>query len=436
MGEKNLVKFLKMDIGLQNAFATNKRASTLSIESDLLEIGKSIIRSNQLIGYLPMTCVTSSNSDLQRNSEFKRLLLCPKSVPFVWSVCLIFYQIISYAMWPLFFAKHMYNKLLIDRSTEKIAMTASLVLAAFIILGRHIYGLVGYRKTLKFWSQFVNLVHKFEGPSGQNHLKSDAFMRIKVCINRVIVENAVVTLLYGTFCLSTFILNPEEEQCGIAFYYGHMITAMSFKIMACTHIFIEIWMTFPVRVIQGLLHILRQELDDQLILSKDGKLTGKVTLLRESWIEDYHTICTLAKLYTHHFEKGLILEIGYNSVQMLCQIFSTLSLVLSDMVNAAIARCTPIAFSFRSVYQLANESDKLCQLHKEIYERLCTYHGDLKLNEELKYKIESLLREMTVNDLSIQPGRYFNLDRKLVTSIMSTIITFVIILVQFRNGDK
>ncbi|CAG7716038.1 unnamed protein product [Allacma fusca] len=58
-----------------------------------------------------------------------------------------------------------------------------------------------------------------------------------------------------------------------------------------------------------------------------------------------------------------------------------------------------------------------------------------KLPEDLQKNVLMMTLRLTSNPPTISPGNYFNVDRSLLTSIVCSLTTYLIILVQFRDSE-
>lgn len=351
-----------------------------TLESDLLDVGESTIKSSQLIGYLPL-CIISSPDQRRRQLSFQ-----PKSFPFIWSIFLSIIQLVVFALWYRFFASQIFTILKIKRATEKFALGMSGLLTTYMIFGRRAYGLIFYKQPLKFWSEFVSSLKKIEGPAGTESIfKSSIFIRIKLSISRTVTVNCMATSIFALYFVSTFAFSHAaelEKPGGHLLFFVHMIVSTMWNVYQCLHFFMTAWTTFPLKIVQGLLETLKGELDQELSETK----LKKSPQLRQTWIQDYRKISEILKLYTRHFEKSLISEIAYNSVQILCQCFSGFSWILSGMISPTISRSIPVMLGLRTLYQLSNEAENVSVLHGEIYERLCRIEVDLD-NEEMRLMV-------------------------------------------------
>lgn len=353
-----------------------------TVESDLLEIGKNAIRASQLQGYFPLTYCKSTDNNL---SSFQRLSFSPKSFPFLWTILIIAVQISLSYLWYYLVGSSgdLYRILRVVRFTEKLALSTVAVSVSSVIMGRRIYGIFCHKHTLKFWSEFTQLIKKFQGShhNCSRVLKSPIFTWVKTSIDRNVYENVVVTILFCLyFGVAVSFRNYRElgQNWTLTYFIGYLVVSVAWNATGCAHVFITAWTTFPLKIIQGLLLSLKEELN-LAIVRKSRKL-------REGWIEDYHRIDGLVELYTCYFERSLMVEIAYNSIQILCQCFSAFSWILSGLITSTVSRSIPVFLALRTIFQLANEAGRVTELHGEVYKSLCRLETELE-DETIKEKV-------------------------------------------------
>ncbi|XP_035711485.1 uncharacterized protein LOC118436920 [Folsomia candida] len=301
----------------------------------------------------------------------------------------------------------------------------------YLTIFRALCGLMFYKKITSFWSEFVSVLKNVDAIS--TTLKSPRFIQIKSSIRKDFLVKCVFASLSQLYFMAAIIFSTTGQKIGFKLeLFIRIVKASIPNLTMLFHILVTIWATFPLKVAKGLL----QSLKDELTAADKALLSEKLLCINiEKWVKAYGNVASLMKIYSRHFGTYLILEIGNSAVQILCQTFSALSWILIKYYGPAVMRIPPILTSVTIIYQLASEAETVTELQEDVFECFAGLEEKIERNERMRVKINSLLRKMAMNRLQVKPGKLFVLNRRLITSILSTVITFIVVLIQFRDGE-
>lgn len=349
---------------------TISSSSIQDTETGLIEFGRSTLSICQIFGYLPLTIV----SEGQDKNEQKVSLKFRKrffSLPFIWAIFLIvLFGFMSFC-WYIFFSSTMTKILGLTKSkTERLSSSISFISAKYATLLRRIFSLLYANKIENTWKIFVNSFKEIQRDFHKDIFQTPIFLKISLQMHKTVRRHVAIIVLFLIYFTIAFILQPSKmPSWSWSEEFFHFIIALVWNIASCAHILFIVWLTFPLKIIQGLLQLLTEELDD-IEASEKNEIV--------KWIENYRRTSRIVKLYTQHYEKSLIIEIGYNSIQILCKTFSALFWALGgERYSLAFSRCVTISLSLMILHQLTDEGGYIGELQGILFKRLCKFESRL-----------------------------------------------------------
>ncbi|CAG7733653.1 unnamed protein product [Allacma fusca] len=155
-------------------------------------------------------------------------------------------------------------------------------------------------------------------------------------------------------------------------------------------------------------------------------------------VKSYYVLEELISEYHEIFSTVIITEILLSAVILLASVFFSIQWVIVGHFSlvATVLPCSLLnAFKIFLMGKEASGMTSACQSIANQLVFSCGGEGKQYFDSELISKGKLLISTIQTNPVSIDPGNYFRLDGRLVTSILSTLTMYLIIMVQFRQAD-
>ncbi|OXA37419.1 putative gustatory receptor 23a, isoform B [Folsomia candida] len=444
---------------------TKPISTTSSVESTLISIISLGTRISQSIGYFTLS-VTTNSYDGQKKITFSWL-----SFPIFCSVMLLSIQTYLVIHWS-HFGDELVSMTGLTSPTEVLAFNLSGFLVGAQIFFKRLMYLFNSKGMMTFWSDFVSDLTQIScsDEKGSFLLSTEPwakhrsmFIKVKTTLTCDIISSLILITVQTVQLLVTFYLSYVEDSNTNGPFVGlhDKIIGIGglvlWNVLGSLNVFQSVWVTYPIQLFNAYLEIIQAELsecyrcnqeplvaDDLFtILKKSGEKGSqkmiKPYILDENklhlCIQNYHRTVEMLRKYSSRSVQRISSEIGYNSLLILAYLFIGFTWAENGEIGAALTRVIPLILCIKIIFHLGTEAGQLELNQKAIFRVLCRMQHRA-MSEETKSMVFTMIQELSGDRLRVEPGSFFTLNRRLLTSILSSVMTFLVVLVQFRDGER
>ncbi|CAG7823859.1 unnamed protein product [Allacma fusca] len=421
----------------------------ISIPEKLLSISKPLIYTLRISGYYPICIV----------DKFK-LRLNYLSFPFIWTSTYLFllflsdvtYYVSSYSI------GHVVDQLgNIERlSHGLVSLSASIfteILRTFTFLKR--------REIISFWDYnckklegFIKLRSNFDFCSIGKHDRY--FNGISCLVRRRVKFGIVFSITFALLELWTQITNVQNKRRSFSLIDAIAITASMFwNFNIAIDVMLTLYITFFLKVYCACFKIIGDELAATSYWERPRKTKSEkfqfIELFSEleypgrdeadrvraitDCIDAYYIVEDLVSECNCHFAFEMSWQILFSFIFVCARAFCSIFLLLILSVPSVLYMTCNVSIYLWKVYSLANNCSAIDIAVKRITMQL--HFIDLEsVPTWLQTKINLLALKISTERPKVSPGQFFTLNRRLLTSIVASMTTYLIILIQFQVADR
>lgn len=399
------------------------------VESTLISLISLGTKVSQWIGYFPLSILKTKST--------QKFVFCWCSFPIFCTLGLVCFQTFLVIEW-YYFRNDVLSMTRLVRSTEVLAFNISGILLVFQTFSKRLFNILSPKLGLDRWTAFVQNVAQISS-SHPNFLISidpsskhcKIFIRVKNSVKHTVHSSLfLIFLLISQFLLAYYtmedergadptkprsLLSPEQQIIG-------MLSLLSWNILGAFNVFQTLWVTYPIQVVNAFLEVINAELCE---FSQDHDTRGvlvhpKRILINENvidvCIQNYHRIIKILRSYNELSASIILFEIVYNSLLILLYLFIGFTWGACGEIGAGISRIIPILLCLKIIYHLGTEAGNL-EIHQRKILRSVCHIPQHDLSDGVKGRLATWLQELSGDALRVEPGLYFTLNRRLLTSV-------------------
>lgn len=373
-----------------------------SCEDVLLEIGKHVITSVQLVGYFPLTISKNKEKGQLKSLRFKY-----KSIPYFNACLLLLLFFINCYIWS-FYQDRIFSVLYINQQMQTLTLKATGYLITGSVTATKIIGLSQIKSSLKFWRKFCKGLEEISWSDsstgcfqiileGAKHSKifqkiqKNLRLEIITCVVAwfvyFLIFDALIFVLRSTSVVKTFGMEKTK--------YALFLTVALWSLLGKLHSLFASFIAFPLKLYVGCLQMISTELAEivQNVESNRNKNLDEHRL--HLCILNYYRISDLLRIYNTCFGKKIILEIAHHAITILGYSFVAINSFNAGMKVAALSRLIPIAVSLKVLYLFGSDSSELEAQTHLIFDLLCRLPHHL-LSNEMEKKVRASLPKFLI----------------------------------------
>ncbi|XP_035713663.1 uncharacterized protein LOC118438062 [Folsomia candida] len=442
-----------------------KPFSRSSLETNLISIISLGSRISQFIGYFPMS--------ISKTNDGTKFTFSWATLPIFSSLAVLAFQIFLIAHYFSFGGKitTMYN---LTRSTEQLAFNVTGVLICFQVMFKISVHLLNAKRMLSYWDSLVTDFNQISSSDISGNFvislepwakHGQIFRSLRASVRHTVLGSlalifTLIAHIFTMFCiLHTFF--KDKLPGGFTFQERAtgMLAVVAWNIMGSLNVFQSIWITFPIQVMNACLEMIVTELSEfneseklrkgggdlfltrisPLLKEKNNSIVKVTKFLDEEKLHlcilNYHRVVQILRKHESVVGNGIAFEVGYNSLLILAYLFIGIIWAASGQFVTGLSRLIPIILCAKIMYHLGTEAGKLDSNRKAVLRVMCRMRKSW-MSGDTKDAVFGMIHELSGDKLKFQAGEYFALNRRLLTSIFSAVLTFLVVLVQFRDGER
>ncbi|CAG7678318.1 unnamed protein product [Allacma fusca] len=152
-------------------------------------------------------------------------------------------------------------------------------------------------------------------------------------------------------------------------------------------------------------------------------------------LRTYDIIENLFFQFEDHFRIQLILQTLVSMISISVLTFFLTYCLLRNSIIHLMWEIFYLTIELWQMYYTGTWCSRVTSSSKAILSKLYSLN-DSTFPPELRSKIQKLTLKLSTNPPQVSPGQYFVLDRKSLTTILASITTYIIILLQFEISDN
>ncbi|CAG7709981.1 unnamed protein product [Allacma fusca] len=318
-----------------------------------------------------------------------------------------------------------------------------------------------YKENSKFWSENVRMLMEFSQVGPQFDLRSEHLDPFFETIRQGVRRNLIAGLFYMFYCMIIVcaliwiaVANDSKDFPLLISNLHHvqsLIWNINFSMYFLFGLFLGLYLKMYITCLQVIAIeveriVITQNREAMLSNNKDIELGPKTIFKKqfnmeqtierlEQILKAYFITEELVTKFSRHFETELFITFVSSFLIIFARAFFIVYYILkSSPTDALYMTGTAVVY----VWQIYHVATLCSQLDEQVKRILVFLHRvDVKaLPIYLHTKIDMLAVRLAGEPLTISPRQCFKLDRKLLITMLASVATYLIILIQFQTADE
>ncbi|CAG7678317.1 unnamed protein product [Allacma fusca] len=411
----------------------------MSMEEKFYRISKELLLCLRVYGYFPLSFTRSFTITRK---------MC--SVPTIWTII-----VLALLIWKLsnhFIHIDVYLKYMELSPTENFAyIIMSIILLVNSVLFRAINFVRGnkitnfWRLNCKCFKMVTNLKRSFDfcDPYSES---AHSVKKIQRSTQLFLALGIVYSIMTGLVPASKYLYDAiVYEQKYWDYNLNAIISQILFTLGGVTRFALILYLALFLKFYSFFFDMIARELQDFVkYLEPEYTPCGKILNHREhiriseetrKCIQAYDIIEDLFFQFEDHFRIQLIFHTLVSMISISVLIFFLIFFILHSKFSNLIWVGFYLTIELWQMYYTGTWCSRVTSSSKSVLSKLYSLN-DSTFHPELRSKIQKLILKLSTNPPKISPGQFFILDRNSLTTILASITTYIIILLQFEVSDN